>query len=483
MSTQTPNALHYSNDEETPLLSKGNKILDTRNKWHEIAICLATYFAPISAGFAIGYSGCTIADLKNAILSDQQASWFASIINIGAAFGAILGGLVSDKYGRKMALLLLSLPLAIGFVLLTVPMPYVMISSRFISGLGVGMVCVCVPTYIAEISSPDLRGVLGTGFQLTLALGVFLAFLIGMFIDYQWLAVVACFFTAISSVAILFIPDSPIWLLSHGHYTAALTALTKLRGDIYYANIELNKLSGNSVLQNQNNVYLNRTFFLKSSILKPIGISLMLMIIQQYGGINAVLFFCSDIFKYAGFSKNPNLATTIIGGLQFIVTIVVSLLIERAGRKILMIVSCAGLFLSCASMGLYYYLKENDIADISGLSLGSLIAYIIFFSIGSGPIPWLMMSELIPQSVKGKASAFATFTNWMSSFIVTKIRIYMVHDLHNYGTFWIYGGINFLSVLFVICCVPETRGKSLEEIEELFSKPKQETIQNEYTGI
>ena len=220
--------------------------------------------------------------------------------------------------------------------------------------------------------------------------------------------------------------------------------------------------------------------FAKPSLLRPFLISMSLHFFQQTTGINAVMFYCATIFQTAGFKDNSTMVSILIGLIQFFAAAVSVIMIDQGGRRFLLIIGGAGMCVSCFSMGAYYYVTINakgayEGLDISFVAVTSVAVYIVGFAMAWGPCTWLIMSEIFPVKARGTASGIATLFNWLCSFIITKTFNTLIDAFTAAGTFWLYGSLAFLAVLFVYVFVPETKGKSLEEIQQYFeSKGKKD---------
>ena len=233
--------------------------------------------------------------------------------------------------------------------------------------------------------------------------------------------------------------------------------------------------------------------WLSPVIAKPLIISIGLMIFQQFSGINAVLFNAANIFKTAGF-EDGKVVTICVGAVQFVGTALACLVMDKAGRRILLWTMAIGMCLTLAVLGLYFEIyiprkgdssSTGDVVSLLGsishsvpakkiswLSIVCIVLFNLFFSLAWGPVPWLVMSEIFPLRARGPASSFATMANWLLAFIVTKTYDSMIATLSVQGTYWFFGGCCFLGFLFVYILMPETKGKTLEEIEAMFDKGK-----------
>ena len=214
--------------------------------------------------------------------------------------------------------------------------------------------------------------------------------------------------------------------------------------------------------------------WLSPVIVKPLIISIGLMVFQQFSGINAVLFNAASIFKEAGFT-NSKLVTISVGLIQFVGTGLACLIMDKAGRRILLLIMAVGMCVTLVGLGFYFEILARQSVEASKISWLSILCIVLFnlaFSLAWGPVPWLVMSEIFPLRARGPASSIATLSNWLLAFIVTKTFPTMQAGLTVQGTYWFFGGWCFVGFVFVYFLLPETKGKTLEEIEALFDKKK-----------
>lgn len=427
--------------------------------------CLTT----LCFGFTVGYSSSAIPDLeKEGVLDGGNftggnflSSWFGSLMTIGAIFGGPFGGYSIEKFGRKSTIILSSLLFAVGGLILSNSNTVnALFLGRFITGWACGQVTVCVPVYIAEISTKSLRGLLGSCVQLSITVGILLAYTFGMSLGWSALAFVGTVPAFLATVVMFFFPDTPRWLLMKNRRKDALLALSAIRGPHTAVEEECRDIEEG--LDNQESFSFAE--FQKPELSRPLFISLAIVLFQQLSGINAVMFYTVSIFNSAGFKKSAE-ATVIIGVVQVIATAVACVLMDRAGRRKLLIIAGSVMTLSCGLFGLYFMLPTPA---PSWLAIMSLVIYIIGFSLGWGPIPMLIMSEIFPARARGTASGLASFVSWLSAFIITNEFANMNKLMGQAGTFWIFGICCLFSVMFVNKHLPETKGKSLEDIELYF---------------
>ncbi|KAL9961390.1 hypothetical protein ACROYT_G030315 [Oculina patagonica] len=381
-------------------------------------------------------------------------------------------------------------PFELGWLLISyAPNRSMLYAGRIITGLACGTISLAVPVYIAEIVAARLRGMLGSVNQLAVTMGVLLSYVMGVLCKWRWLAFIGAIPPVLLLILMYSMPETPRWSLGKNRRSEALKALLWLRGpDV---DIEEECLTIEATLDRHEKPRLRDV--LSPAIAKPLIISIGLMIFQQFCGINAVLFNAAHIFAVAGFS-NGKLVSIAVGLVQFVGTGLACLLMDKAGRRILLWTTALGMCLSLLGLGIYFEVyipppKDSGSASdtvsllgsishsvpankISWLSILCIGLFILMFALAWGPVPWLVMSEIFPLRARGPASSFATVANWTLAFIVTYTYNSMVIALSIQGVYWFYAGCCLLGFIFVYLLMPETKGKTLEEIEALFDKDR-----------
>ncbi|KAL8560335.1 hypothetical protein ACOMHN_006066 [Nucella lapillus] len=422
-----------------------------------------------SFGYTIGYSSPAIPSMiKDGILVGADAGWFGSLMTVGALFGGPVGGCFVEKLGRKRAIFMSSLPFLFGYGVLIFAhsMMYLFI-GRFLTGFGSGMVTVCAPVYVAEIATKSKRGVLGSCVQLFIVIGISFSYILGMFKGWKEMAYIAYAPALLSAAAALALPESPRWLLARNRKLDAAHALAAVRDAHVDVQDELREMEEGLDTKTE----MSWSEFLGRAELKqPLFICIMIMVFQQLSGINAVMFYTVSIFNTA-IPEFAHAATVVIGFVQVVATLIACLLMDRVGRKKLLIIAGIIMAVTLAVFGLSYkLLAAKVLPDLLSkwLPVACLTCYIIGFSLGWGPIPGLLMSELFPAQGKGTAGAISVFFNWLTAFFVTKEFMGLQIMLGDDGVFYFFSICCVLSVWYVWKFLPETKGKSLEDIELYF---------------
>ncbi|XP_047976177.1 sugar transporter ERD6-like 7 [Salvia hispanica] len=429
-----------------------------------VAVCGSYAF-----GACIGYSSPTQSAIRRDVnLSLAEYSLFGSILNIGAMIGAITCGQIADRIGRKGAMLVSSGVCSMGWLSIYIAEDALLLDiGRLATGYGIGVFSYVVPVFIAEIAPKDLRGALTTINQLMIVMGVSVSFVVGTFMTWRNLALVGIVPCAVLLAGLSVIPESPRWLARQGKRKEFEASLRRLRGKDADISAEAAEIQENvETLERLPKAKLLDLF--QRRYLSSVMIGVGLMVFQQFGGINGVSFYTSSIFEAAGFPSD--VGTILYAVLQVIITALAATFIDRAGRKPLLVISGSGLFLGCLLLGSSFYVKESGVAPEAApaLALSGVMVYIGSFSVGMGAIPWVLMSEIFPLNIKGAAGSFATLVNWSGSWACSYTFNFLM-SWSTYGSFMLYAAVNVLAVVFVIKVVPETKGRTLEQIQAAIS--------------
>ncbi|GBP15440.1 Facilitated trehalose transporter Tret1 [Eumeta japonica] len=451
---------------------------DTGRKLPQYVAALSATLGALAAGSLLGWSSPVGPKITQANsteydfeITTSQADWISSLVNVGAALICFPIGLIMDRLGRKNTMLLLVLPFTLAWVLIiwAVNVPMLMI-GRFIAGIAGGAFCVTAPAYTSEIAQDSIRGTLGSYFQLMITVGILFAYAVGSYTSVFLFNILCALIPLIFGCVFFFMPESPSFLVVKGRNEQARRALVRLRGRNYDVDTELNRLKDKEDEKRNQNVPFSVALRRKTAV-KALIICYMLMIFQQLSGINAVIFNTSKIFESAGATIPAEISTIVIGVIQVLATFVSSLIVDKLGRRILLLFSALVMCLCLTALGIYFFLQDTHgedsdiLAPIGWLPLVSLSLFIIAFSLGFGPIPWMMAGELCLIDIKAFVGSTAGTLNWLLSFIVTSTFNSMNDAFGTGQVFWIFAAIMVLAFIFIFFVVPETKGKSVDEIQ------------------
>ncbi|XP_022228539.2 facilitated trehalose transporter Tret1 isoform X2 [Drosophila obscura] len=439
----------------------------------QVLAALSVSLGSLVVGFVSAYTSPALVSMTNGNITSfevtpQAASWVGGIMPLAGLAGGIAGGPLIEYLGRRNTILATAIPFIVSSLLIACAVNVAMVlAGRFLAGFCVGIASLSLPVYLGETVQPEVRGTLGllpTAFG---NIGILLCFVAGTYMDWSMLAFLGATLPVPFLVLMFLIPETPRWFVSRGREERARKALIWLRGKEADVEPELKGLMRSQADSDRQGSQNKMLELLKRNNLKPLSISLGLMFFQQLSGINAVIFYTVSIFKDAGSTIDGNLCTIIVGVVNFLATFIATLLIDRAGRKILLYVSNIAMTITLFVLGGFFYCKAHgqDVSNLGWLPLSCFVIYILGFSLGFGPIPWLMMGEILPSKIRGSAASVATAFNWSCTFVVTKTFQDMIDFMGAHGAFWLFGSICFVGLFFVILYVPETQGKTLEDIE------------------
>ena len=395
-----------------------------------------------------------------------------SSVLVGAILGAIAGGLLADRAGRRLSIIAASAAFlaGTGIVVVAAGLP-VFLAGRVLIGMAIGVASFVVPLYISEIAPSALRGGMVSINQLFITLGI----LISYGVDYlfsssgDWRAMFAlgAVPAAVLLVGMLLLPDSPRWLASRQQTDRATAVLQKIRGTREVSG-ELDDIRKSIKAQKGG----RWSDLLAPSVRMPLIVGLGLAVLQQLTGINTVIYYAPTIFQFAGLhSAGASIAATAgVGTVNVLATAAAVVLIDRTGRRPLLLAGIAGMAVSLAVLGAgFAFSGAVQGGSLLGLITAvSLTAYIASFAIGLGPVFWLLIAEIYPLNVRGRAMSVATVANWAANFLITLTFLTLVGILDQAGVFWLYALVSIIAWFFVLRLVPETKGLTLEEIEEHF---------------
>lgn len=394
--------------------------------------------------------------------SDVQTEIAAGSLLAGCALGAAAAGELSDRFGRKKILLLSALIFAFSSVAAALPSGLGQFAAaRMVAGVAIGIASMLAPLYIAEVSPAAIRGRLVGMNQLAIVSGVLISYLTGWALSrlggesWRWMFAVATVPSLLFFGALFFVPESPRWLVKEGRREEAGRILARLgEPPSQLRGIERTIAEESGSLRQ----------LLEPGLRRPLLIGVTLAILQQVTGINTVLYYGSIIFTEQAGAKSTSAAlwaNVLVGAMNLIFTIVALATIDRLGRKVLLISAAAGMGVSLTALGAILAAGAASPSPVIGL----ILCYVACFSFGMGPGVWVVMSELFPTRIRGRAMSVATVALWLACLLITLTFLSLVKAFTAAGAFWIYAVLCALTVWFVWKFVPETKGLNLEEIE------------------
>ncbi|KAK4877061.1 hypothetical protein RN001_009567 [Aquatica leii] len=437
-----------------------------------LSVCLGS----LAAGAVLGWTGNISEDMKSESyrgisIDDDSLGWIGSMATLGAAFGCIPIGKLCDQLGRKKAMLYLTIPFMIGWILIIFPQSLTMIYvGRFLTGMAGCAFCVSTPIYTCEIAEKSIRGALGSFFDLSLTVGILLAYIVPIFASMLVHTICMSILPIFFVIVFIFQPESPTYTIKINKEKKARTDLIRLRGSKYDIEPEIEIIKKECLVDDCSKISFVETIK-KKGTQKAFIICFSIMFFQQAGGINAVIFYSGTIFETCGSTLDPKLATLVLGVMQMIATFIASAFVDKIGRRVLLICSNAIVTLSGLVLGFYFTLKERSLVSTDTISaLGflpviSLSVFVTLFSLGMGPIPWLLSTELFPSEVKSLGTGLAATINWLTAFFVTKFYLDLENAIGGDNTFYMFSVISLFGTLFIYFYLPETKGKALLEIQ------------------
>ncbi len=424
-------------------------------------------------GLLFGYDTAVISGAvgflqKHFQLNAGLEGFAASSALIGCIFGALFGGPLSDRYGRKSVMISCAILFALSGVASALPHTLTQfVWARFFGGFAIGAVSVVSPLYIAEIAPEKIRGTLVSLYQLAIVIGILVVFFVNMLIQrlgneawnvaygWRWMLGSLVFPSGLFGILAIGIPESPRWLMKMGRREAASEILVRVGGQAN-ASREIRQIEDS--LQQETSSFSE----LFTGGYKPaLVVGVVLAVICQFSGINAIMYYAPEIFRAIGVARNAAFAETVsVGMVNLIFTFVAIWLVDRAGRKALLVVGSIVQVIALTAVGLMYAMHAGGM-----WLLVFVLLFIAAFASAMGPIPWIIISEIFPTKIRGRAMAIAVLVIWVADYIVSQTFPMLAKGIGDAKTFWIYAICSFLGLIFILFKVPETKGKTLEEIE------------------
>jgi len=410
----------------------------------------------------------------SALLVEVVTSW----VTLGALLGALAGGDLADRLGRKRAVLIAGAMFALGSVVqgLAPDVP-VLVCGRLIVGTGVGVAAVAAPLYAAELAPTALRGRFVSAYQLAITIGIFLAYLVDGWLAksdaWRWMLGVSAIPGLLLFSVTLIAPESPRWLMKIGRRNDASAQLEKIHPGVD------SKPSLDTIEQalRQEGGHASWGEVFSKTWRRPLLIGVGLAVFQQITGINAIIYYADQIFAAAGFttqSSQTTITTWAIGGVNVLATFIAIAFIDRIGRRKLLLTGLLGMGSSLLVVGAAFEFivagPASSSPSVAGLvTLVALVIFIICFAFSMGPVTWTVINEIFPGHIRGRAVAVTTAVNWGAAFLVSQVFLSVIDAIGSSFAFWVFALFCGIGLVWVYFSVPETKGRSLEDIQKIWS--------------
>jgi sugar porter (SP) family MFS transporter len=422
-------------------------------------------------GFLFGYdtgviSGALLYIEPDLHPSSFEAQAFVGALLVGAVIGAALSGYAADALSRRRTKIVAGTVYVVGALGSAAAQgSWELIVARFVLGIAVGAASFVAPLYISELAPKRIRGGVTSFNQLMVVSGIFVAYIVNWAFgdvsgNWRWMLGLGAIPGLALAIGMFFQPFSPRWLVTQGREDEAREVLKRARSDNEEVEEELREIAEEAKEQG------SLRDLLAPGVRAMVVIGLVMAIAQQLIGVNTVIYYAPTILKSTGLSTGSAITQALsVGITNVIFTVVAILILDRVGRRPLLIVGTIGCIVALAALGAFFA-NSTLKHDAPGIALVCLIVYIASFAIGLGPVFWLMISEIFPLKVRSAAMSVSTVANWASNFVVSTFFLTLTGAITVQGTFWLYGGFGVLAVIFFVFRLPETKDRSLEEISQ-----------------
>jgi sugar porter (SP) family MFS transporter len=420
------------------------------------------------SGFLFGFdtaiiNGAIVFLRRHFRWTEIETEFAAGSLLAGCALGAGVAGALSDRFGRKIVLLLSAVIFALSSVATALPNGLgEFVAARVVAGVAIGIASMLAPLYIAEVAPAAIRGRLVSMNQLAIVLGILVSYLVGWAMaglgdaSWRWMFAVAAVPSLLFFGALFFVPESPRWLVKEGRHDEAAQILARL-GEPPSQLREIER----AIAEESGSLRQ----LLDKGLRRPLLIGVTLAILQQVTGINTVIYYGSIIFTEQAGAQSTSAAlwaNVLVGAMNLVFTVIALFTIDRLGRRVLLISAAAGMGLSLTALGFVF--AVGSVTPARALAL--ILCYVACFSFGMGPGVWVVISELFPTRIRGRAMSLATVALWLACLLITLTFLSLVKAFTAAGAFWLYAFMCACTVWFVWKFMPETKGKNLEEIEQ-----------------
>lgn len=440
---------------------------NVRSKTTVIFTCVLAALAGLMFGLDIGViSGATQFIQSEFGISDRMIEWIVSAMMLGAAVGALGAGRMAATLGRKRSLILGGVLFVLGSLLSGAAWsPETLIAARLILGLAIGIATFTAPLYLAEVAPENIRGAMISLYQLMITVGILVAFLSDTAFSYsgnwRWMLGIIALPGMLFLLGLFLLPDSPRWLMMRGRRQEATAVLQRLRGDAGHVAREVADIE-EQLRTPQRGWHL---FLQNPNFRRSVGLGVLLQVMQQFTGMNVVMYYAPRIFRDMGYATTAQMWFTAIVGLTNVLATFIAIgLVDRWGRKPILYTGFTVMALGMGLVGTMMHLGVATHAE-QIFTVAMLLVFIVGFAMSAGPLIWTLCSEVQPLKGRDFGIGCSTFTNWVANMIVGATFLTLLNSIGNAATFWLYAALNGVFLLITFWLIPETKNVTLEQIE------------------
>lgn len=460
-----------------------------RNSGYVLFMAVVAAIGGILFGYDTAVISGTISSVSGQFSLDTiQQGWYVGCALVGSIIGVLFAGTLSDSIGRKKTMLIAATLFCLSAIFCAASAGFVqLVCFRIIGGMGIGIVSIVSPVYISEVSPADRRGTMVSLYQLAVTIGFLAAYIVNFWIqdaaqsaqyssgwwrhvmqDEMWRGMLGSMTVPaiMYFIVIFFIPESPRWLIVKGEGGKASAILTRIYSDRAAAETQMSETKASI----EGETVSEWKALLQRGILKAVIIGSAIAILGQFMGVNAVLYYGPEIFSDAGLSSGDSMfSQVLVGAVNMLTTVIAVFIIDKVGRKQLIYWGVSGMILSLIMIGLYFLCGEAW-----GLGNGFLLSFFLFYvfccAISISAVVFVLLSEMYPNSVRGRAMSVAGLALWIGTYLIGQLTPWLLENLTPAGTFFLFAAMCVPYILIMWKAVPETTGKTLEEIEEYWKK-------------
>ncbi|XOD70134.1 MAG: sugar porter family MFS transporter [Sodalis sp. (in: enterobacteria)] len=443
-------------------------------------VCFMAALSGLLFGLDIGVIAGALPFLSTDLnINTQQQEWVVSSMMFGAALGALAAGWISAKKGRKISLLIASVLFIIGSLWSALSLNVEsLIIARILLGLAIGMASYIAPLYLSEIAPEKIRGSMISMYQLMITIGILAAYLSNAAFSYsgswRWMLGIITIPAVLLFIGVLFLPGSPRWLATRGRYNEAQKVLDMLRSSSEQVRKELEEIRESLKIKQSGWMLFKEN----SNFRRSVFLGILLQMMQQFTGMNIIMYYAPKIFDIAGFASTVNQmwGAVIVGCVNVLATFIAIGLVDRWGRKPILKLGFLVMAIGMGVLGMLLDLGvENEFQKYFAIIM--LMLFIVGFAMSAGPLIWVLCSEIQPLKGRDFGITISTATNWIANMIVGATFLTMLERFGNATTFWVYSTMNVIFIVLTIMLIPETKNISLEHIERnlMTGKPLRKT--------